>query len=257
MLSPAVLAKFRRANEHISELRNDFVEWNKTSTALNGELSADGLTFRLDLVITKQPDLERWSLIFGDAIHNMRVALDIWMWERIVAESKREPKSIYFPIRVDEKGFGIWEASARRQGIREETILALRTIQPFLADSALGQNVLRHIHELDIADKHKHILELRLQPQSAGLTKVSGFMQPDPASDFDIVFHPVDVTAGGTIVEVKSSAILRSASVEPQIQLIPYYVFKGLQCELWENLEKYSIHLRGLLAIIEGRIQQP
>ncbi len=135
------------------------------------------------------------------------------MRERLTAEIEKEPKStnLYFPIRVDEKGFDDWEDKAKGQGLKVETIAALRSIQPFLADPEAGRNVLRHVHALDIADKHKRILDPRVQPRDAGPMKVSGLMQPEPASDFDVVLHNVDVRTEGTIVEITSSARLCTA----------------------------------------------
>ncbi|PCK22005.1 hypothetical protein [Rhodococcus qingshengii] len=254
MFSTAVLSKFKRADTHISALLAEIAEWN-SSARIDTDLSSDGLTFRMNLIITEAPDLDHWACILGDAIHNMRAALDIWMWERLTAEIEKEPKStnVYFPIRVDENGFSRWEAEAKKQGMKDETIAALRSIQPFLADPAAGRNVLRHVHLLDIADKHKRIVDLRVQPQGAGPMKVSGLMQPDPASDFDVVLHNVDVRTGGTIVEITSSTRLLTATAKPRIQLIPYYVFGGDVCELWENLGRYSSHLQTQLSIVERR----
>ena len=89
----------------------------------------------------------------GDAIHNMRAALDLMAAELARINGKSDSK-VYFPFsnskdelqgQIDEKNFD-------RAG--EDAIALLKTFEPYKG----GNERLRAIHDLDVRDKHKSII---------------------------------------------------------------------------------------------------
>jgi len=91
--------------------------------------------------------------ILGDAIHNMRSALDL-MAVSLVDEAKGNTNGVYFPFA--ESGDELDPMIKRRNFHRapEEAVDLLRTLAPYKG----GNVALRAIHDLDIEDKHKTLI---------------------------------------------------------------------------------------------------
>ncbi len=102
---------------------------------------------------------ERLSLIAGDAIHNLRCALDYLAYQLAEASSPGgfdENKS-FFPI---SDGLDNYEARLRgdlKSILRQEVIDTLRTLQPYKGGKGHG-NTLWCLHRLDILDKHRLLI---------------------------------------------------------------------------------------------------
>ena len=98
------------------------------------------------------------ALLCGDAVHNLRAALDHAYWEILspLCRSDRERKNIQFPFA--EEADRLDKAIRERLGQRAGTgfYCALRRLAPY---GDLGGNIpLFLIHHLDIADKHRLLL---------------------------------------------------------------------------------------------------
>lgn len=88
-------------------------------------------------------------LAVGDAIHNMRSALDILAVEA-VSLSGGNPKNVYFPFATDEDNLDDRIKSKNFHRASAEAIDLLKSFKPHSA----GNELLRAIHDLDITDKH-------------------------------------------------------------------------------------------------------
>lgn len=118
--------------------------------------------------ITHLPPSNEWSLIFGDAIHNYRAALDALAWAvaHIDGRSPANTVQIQFPIATSRRE---WEQLGKKQWfahlppfIRER----LHDVQPFQfpePDTAIAVV----LHRLDIKDKHHESLALSVLARSA------------------------------------------------------------------------------------------
>lgn len=97
------------------------------------------------------PD-RRFALLIGDAVHNLRAALDHIVTACAVAYGK-PPNRTQFPIERDEKRF---EAAIERQAADAGPLARdlLRTVRAWPVENPL----LCALHELDIIDKHRLIL---------------------------------------------------------------------------------------------------
>jgi hypothetical protein len=94
-----------------------------------------------------------FSLVLGDALHNLRCALDIVIFNMIGDRAKR-PDRVQFPITWDDDTF-IATLKKREIEIAGKNVVdELKTLKPYRG----GNDKLWGLHLLDIADKHKLLL---------------------------------------------------------------------------------------------------
>ena len=95
-------------------------------------------------------------MVFGDAVHNLRSALDHLINE-VVLERGLRPASVAFPFAktLDSLGRQVRE---KMKDVPNEFRDVVRRIAPFQA----GNASLWALHELDIEDKHRRILEINV-----------------------------------------------------------------------------------------------
>lgn len=93
----------------------------------------------------------------GDAIHNMRAALDL-MAAELARITSGNDKNVYFPFAnsKDELQGQIEEKNFNRAG--DDAVALLKKYEPHKG----GNEKLRAIHDLDIRDKHKSIITTRV-----------------------------------------------------------------------------------------------
>jgi hypothetical protein len=141
-------AKLSRAEHFICELKcflSEFSESNPVAVKfVMSENGSPGLNFSI------QPIGLLPGVIVGDAIHNMRAALDLMACDLVRAQG-RSVSNVYFPFGQSKETLedAIQKKNFHKAG--QEAVDLLREIAPF----AVGGNVeLRAIHDLDIQDKH-------------------------------------------------------------------------------------------------------
>jgi hypothetical protein len=93
-------------------------------------------------------------LIVGDAVHNLRSALDHLAWQLVLANGEKPTRDTYFPIqdpgKVDTAPFALGKVRGMCEGAKE----LICKIQPGNTNDA----TLWNLHTLDIADKHHLVL---------------------------------------------------------------------------------------------------
>ena len=156
-LERQLLARVQRANALGEQLSNSFDDWCSTqSFSPAPKIAADRLSWELIIEIS-EPPLEDWSSLYGDAVHNLRSALDNLAWGLATAggRSPKYPKKIAFPIversaRWKEQSKCIAELPAVARS-------AIRNIQPFQRcgkDGIPRQDPLLLLRRLNNIDKH-------------------------------------------------------------------------------------------------------
>jgi hypothetical protein len=113
-----------------------------------------------------------FSVIFGDAVHNFRTALDI-LANDLVALGGVQPKKVYFPFGKDSAGFE-GEMKSKMGQARPDIQAIIRSLKPYTG----GDEVLRAMHDLDIGDKHIAIVGIG----SGGNTGVVPLIQTNAES---------------------------------------------------------------------------
>ncbi len=101
----------------------------------------------------KEPIPDEISLILGDAVHNLKSALDILAFG-MAGDKAPEPKRVLFPF--SEKPDGLQGSIGNRQIALagEKVVAAIKELQPY----AGGDKYLYGIQTLDTRDKHHFII---------------------------------------------------------------------------------------------------
>jgi hypothetical protein len=145
--------KLARAGRHIAELNElagSYLNAKPFSLRKTAESNGD-LVWRVS--IDRQVPIE-WSAIVGDAVHNMRSALDLLAWQLVEANSNQPSRDTCFPIAG---GTGIqFEQVLRRAllGLSDQAIKFVRRLRLYSG----GNQTLSQLHALDIVDKHRLVL---------------------------------------------------------------------------------------------------
>jgi hypothetical protein len=146
-------AKIEWAKKHIRNL-----SVKKTALLRNNSYGAtpeyysdrDATVFYLDKFTAIDPDI---PMITGDAVHNLRSALDLLAWALYARRTKGKGTHIYFPIFETPKKYK--SGSERKvEGISEADIEAITLLKPYKG----GNDHLWGLHELDITDKHRLLI---------------------------------------------------------------------------------------------------
>ena len=143
--------KIKRARHHIAELEAVFakylIETPPQSSAQLVVSPEGGWSINLEFSNVALPDDA--GTIFGDAIHNMRTALDLAACECVRSNDKSD-KGVYFPF--CEKSDGLDKAIKDRHITRAQpdVVKYIRSLKPYQS----GNAALRELHDLDVQDKH-------------------------------------------------------------------------------------------------------
>jgi hypothetical protein len=197
-ISRGATLKVERANKHIAELRKDLIALEEKYTS---HIEVDPNT-GFQHLIHSVPDLEltlqNLSLVVGDAIHNLRTALDFAWFDTVkrigALKSSRDTRK--FPVRKTRK-----ELEDALHGIEIDTLcpdlfkLLVSEIKPYEGPHA---SVVCILHNLDIADKHMLPLELSSLAEIRGIkmrekdgyTSFGAGMTTQSIGPFVIPFEP-------------------------------------------------------------------
>ncbi|WP_410822138.1 hypothetical protein [Micromonospora sp. 050-3] len=152
--------KWSRGNSHTGALQSKFGEWHASApVSVDAVLREDRQGFDLVSRVPRGIPKHEWALDLGDALHNLRSALDAVAWGMAHFNDAQptRPKRVTFPICDDERQ---WDEAVRAWvgEIQPEFQERLRIMQPFTYMPAGGLSMLSMLHDLDIQDKHRDIL---------------------------------------------------------------------------------------------------
>jgi len=154
----SVNAKLKRAEVHAQSLTDEIMPWLQLNTyQLRQTVNADSTRYAIVAhVIGPEPPVEKWSLIVGDCLHNLRCALDHLVYAIAVHESGMEPPpdatSLMFLI-ADTKGEFI--KSKRLQSLSPAVQAAIENVQPFNRPHPTLPSLLSVLANLENVDKHR------------------------------------------------------------------------------------------------------
>ena len=164
-----VYDKIRRAKRHRDDLAEllrpfDVLE----SHAIVGEVRANGYKhiYRWDNPPPLDPDID---LIFGDAIHNLRSALDHLAYQLVVLNKQVPNTTTSFPIFDAPPGHRVCGQCGHRTarpfinpGVSADAVRLLDEVQPYQRTNDGKQTTigwrLSQLRDLDNIDKHRHLI---------------------------------------------------------------------------------------------------
>ena len=143
--------KLARAAQHIRSLEEATCEYFETDWySCDFARKPDG-EYSLKVVVRGSP--RDFGVIVGDAVHNVRAALDLLAVE-VVRRNCGNTRNVYFPFADAAENL---EQMIKRRNFHRasaEDQDALRQLQRFTG----GNNLLRSLHDLDIQDKHHSLI---------------------------------------------------------------------------------------------------
>lgn len=159
-------AKIERSRAFIAELEHEQEAYraSKPYTA-TPVLDPGGTTFSI-AVEWKSAGLLPGTIL-GDAIHNMRTALDLLASE-LAEKNNMSSKNVYFPIADLEKNLEARIKATHFSNAGVDAINLLKELKPYRG----GNDRLRAIHDLDICDKHRALIPM----VDAHAIKINGFV---------------------------------------------------------------------------------
>lgn len=159
-IAPA-LAKVRRAREHLVALEEAARAYVQDKESFEHSVVQDGHVASVRIRLAKPPP-DDLSLICGDAVHNLRTALDYLVWQLGIADSGEVSDKSEFPFVADpgEEDHD-WKSVAGRALalLNDAHVDQIRRLQPFADHRDDNINTkLAMLDALDNRDKHRLLL---------------------------------------------------------------------------------------------------
>jgi hypothetical protein len=147
--------KIARANKHIAELESLVADF-ASKVVLNFEREDQGENW-LWLPRFSMPPPPDVPLIMGDAVHNLRTALDVMICDLARLRGANTRTRLDYPfeeneLKLDEKLSG---PKSKYKRLGPDIHAAIKSTKPYKEKGSIG---LRGLHELDMWDKHEIIL---------------------------------------------------------------------------------------------------
>lgn len=150
------LAKLERAKAHIDNFdaaRDEFIATDPYVRWTKDDPKFGDLVYYIEVKPHAAEGLRDLSLITGDAVHNLRSALDLLAWQLVEAHSGKPGDGTMFPIWHSEGQF-LGGGPGRMRGAHPDAIKALRGLNPYKG----GNESLWRLNRLDATDKHRLLL---------------------------------------------------------------------------------------------------
>jgi hypothetical protein len=195
-----VRLKIERAKKHISDLDvsiRAFCDSEPYSLGIkeHPEIAQVALHVR-----NIEPIPDEIALVIGDAVHNLRSALDHLSWQLVEAGGGTPSRSTYFPICQTAQQYTSAIVQGEINKMRPGAEIVTRAVQPY----ETGDDTLWHIHELDRIDKHRLILTVTTVLRDWQLA-----IQPG----WDVKF---DVTPGDPLIDGYEIVRIPATTSHPQ-----------------------------------------
>ncbi len=179
----SITAKLWHAIEYLNSVKDEVKSWMADNPySISRETNSDCTRYSLILRINKEPALERWSLMIGDIVFNLRCALDHLAYAIAIHESGQpHPPSghkLMFPICDTAVKFGK-ESNKRLKTLSNRVRTAIEAVQPYNRPNVEIPPLLSILRDFSNSDKHRL---LHLAYSAVSLGKV-GFKGPAALND--------------------------------------------------------------------------
>lgn len=147
--------KLDRAHEHLDQLEAEFRSFLRLNPyeVIPQPNPEEGLDM-YRLKVTRSPPA-RLGIIIGDAIHNLRSALNHLAWQLALLKTATPDRRTEFPIFIDPNAKGL---KKRMADFRPEARVEIERLQPYhRLNPGVPVDFLWAIHELSNLDKHRNL----------------------------------------------------------------------------------------------------
>lgn len=157
-----VRLKLERANVHIAHLLKMSEALEREARSAVAKVMDDDLHGRY--IVERVPEIPReYPAVLGDAVHNLRAALDHLAHQLVLAQNGTPTRQTQFPILRDAT-----KAADIHPGMPQTIKSVLEGSQPFRRRAVVEIDPLWCLHHLDIADKHRQLLVTVVANTGAG-----------------------------------------------------------------------------------------
>jgi hypothetical protein len=178
--------KLERAKSHIDDLVAAIERFYETNP-YDGIVQDNPETNRRELTVTRADSLpDELAVICGDAVHNLRSALDHLIWQLIVANSRKPNENAAFPIWRSESKFKSGRPGYAK-GISKPALDVLYALKPYKG----GNDALWLIHKLDIVDKHRLLLTVAMRHEAV-ILDLGALLNSTNYSSIPIAINPAE-----------------------------------------------------------------
>src|SRR5271157_1319283 len=152
--------KIKRAREHMIEFDahaakvfgSGFAPYSQSS-----DFDAKSGEYIIKFSATREV-ITRFAILSGDAIHNLRTALDFAWFELTAADSPVAENRIRFPVYPTRKLLEDFiKSREEQQSVVRLSGKLLDTIKPYKGGNVIG-DLIYALHQLDIRDKHRLLI---------------------------------------------------------------------------------------------------
>jgi len=162
--------KIGRAEEHAKAVSEEILAWKNTEPySITSHRDTQGHHHHLDIHFDSRLNRDRWSVICGDCVHNLRSALDHLIYAVAVHESGINPppdeRILQFPIADDAGRFAkqSWHIQSLSQAVRA----IIESVQPYNRPHHFLPPLLGILRDFDDTDKHR-LLNVAVHRQQSG-----------------------------------------------------------------------------------------
>jgi hypothetical protein len=173
--------KLDRARAHLQDLERSCADWvYPVEFPIRLVVRDGGSRIEGVLDLKEQPPLDDWALLVGDCVHNIRTALDVFVWTNSTALPASQRRNAAYPILDlldaddddEDVPHQLEQQDARTQNwvrrkvaglpepLQSRVIGSIRWAQGVDDDGEYWHRSLPLIRELDDIDKHRLALEL-------------------------------------------------------------------------------------------------
>lgn len=202
--------KYARAVHLANELRGRIDEWSASETLLARLHQIDDHTVQFRLEVRSRPPIDEWSLILGDALHNLRSVFDtaIWALATLDGAEPKSPTQVMFPLTANE---GEWRKRIKTlESVPSVFLERIRQLQPWADGAERDDSLLWLLHRFDIVDKHRGLISGALHFKQLTVPGLElNFRPADTAGDaqatYEIQKDPIQAQDGTVLTTIRCS----------------------------------------------------
>ncbi len=156
----SVRAKLTRSQENTQALKNEVRAWmDRRPYSVVQKANAERTRYSIVIRINEPAQFQRWSLMFADALNNLRNALDHLVYAIACHEAAPNPPAkegkLRFPITNCTANFDGEIARGSLGNISDPVRTAIKEAQPYNRPHETVPPLLAILRDLNNADKHK------------------------------------------------------------------------------------------------------
>lgn len=162
-MTPSYTLKVERAKQHIIDANNLIKKRRPFRYTVETDYEAGESSIGAKRNEAAIADL---AIILGDAVHNLRTALDHRVWELVAPHCEiRDLKHVQFPFANSSERLQERFKGRKIDRGPKDVWTALEKLKPYLG----GNDDLVLVHELDVLDKHKLLIPAADYTQTSGV----------------------------------------------------------------------------------------